>query len=213
MTPTAPTTTTVDRAARTITVERRFGADAERVWIGWTRPEALARWWGPDGWTTTVHELDLRPGGCWWYTLAPDDRSTDPVHGVAVYAAVAPVRRLDYHDAMADDAGRRSEPGTPIQVDFVPDTGGTRVILRATYPHTDELDHAVGLGMITGFEETLDRLAHFRIRTEGNHHDRSVHSAPDPDRHVRRRHHHRLRAARPRPRGDRGQRLHGSLAG
>ena len=155
----AATTTTVDPRARTLTVVRRFAADADRVWTGWTQPAALARWWGPTGWITTVHELDLRPGGRWRYTLRPADGSGDPVHGVAVYDEVVVRQRLAYRDATADDAGRPLRPGTPVQVDFSVDGAGTRVALCATFPSAEELDEMVTLGMVSGYRETFDRLA------------------------------------------------------
>jgi uncharacterized protein YndB with AHSA1/START domain len=31
---------------RELIVERLLPALCERVWLGWTRPEQLARWWG-----------------------------------------------------------------------------------------------------------------------------------------------------------------------
>ena len=44
-------------------ITRRFAAPRDRVWDAWTRPEQLARWFGPKGVTTTVLSFDLRPGG------------------------------------------------------------------------------------------------------------------------------------------------------
>ncbi|WP_261339709.1 SRPBCC domain-containing protein [Blastopirellula marina] len=34
---------------------------------------SLARWWGPNGFTTTFHEFDFQPGGDWKFFMhAPD---------------------------------------------------------------------------------------------------------------------------------------------
>jgi uncharacterized protein YndB with AHSA1/START domain len=35
----------------------------------WTTPDGIARWWAPDGFTTSVDTLDLREGGELVYTM------------------------------------------------------------------------------------------------------------------------------------------------
>ena len=54
-----------EEADRQIVITRVFDAPRELVWKVWTQPEHVARWWGPRGFTTTVTEMDLRPGGKW----------------------------------------------------------------------------------------------------------------------------------------------------
>ena len=48
----------------TYVLERTFDAPRERVWRGWTDPELLSHWYGPNV-ETIVHRLDLKPGGLW----------------------------------------------------------------------------------------------------------------------------------------------------
>ena len=55
-----------------LVVERTFAASPVRLWRCWTTPE-VARWWGPRGWSAAVHEMDVRVGACWRYSIAPDD--------------------------------------------------------------------------------------------------------------------------------------------
>jgi uncharacterized protein YndB with AHSA1/START domain len=53
---------------REIRGTRYFGAPRDLVWQAWTRPELVRRWLlGPDGWTMTVCEMDLRVGGAYRY--------------------------------------------------------------------------------------------------------------------------------------------------
>ncbi|HEY2939715.1 MAG TPA: SRPBCC domain-containing protein [Gaiellaceae bacterium] len=35
----------------------------ELVWMAWTQPEHLKKWFTPAPWTTVDCEIDLRPGG------------------------------------------------------------------------------------------------------------------------------------------------------
>jgi uncharacterized protein YndB with AHSA1/START domain len=50
-------------ARETISFERIFQAAIEDVWELWTTKEGLESWWGPEGFTTRVHRIDLRVGG------------------------------------------------------------------------------------------------------------------------------------------------------
>ena len=55
---------------------RAFNAPRALVWEAMTRPEHIARWWGPHEMKTTVERLDVRPGGGWRFVhTAPDGRS------------------------------------------------------------------------------------------------------------------------------------------
>lgn len=41
----------------------------EKVYEAFANPIQLAKWWGPEGFTNTIHEFDLRPGGKWLLTM------------------------------------------------------------------------------------------------------------------------------------------------
>lgn len=46
-----------------VVVSRLIDAARERVFDAWVKPEKLAQWWGPDGFTNPRCEIDARPGG------------------------------------------------------------------------------------------------------------------------------------------------------
>jgi uncharacterized protein YndB with AHSA1/START domain len=46
-----------------VVVSRLIDAPRERVFDAWIKPEKLARWWGPHGFTNPRCEIDPRPGG------------------------------------------------------------------------------------------------------------------------------------------------------
>ena len=41
----------------------------ERVFEAFARPEQLARWWGPDGFTNAFEIFEFAPGGRWIYVM------------------------------------------------------------------------------------------------------------------------------------------------
>jgi uncharacterized protein YndB with AHSA1/START domain len=52
-----------------ITLERSFDASIEDVWELWTTKEGIESWWGPDGFTVNVIEIDVRPSGQLHYAM------------------------------------------------------------------------------------------------------------------------------------------------
>jgi len=52
-----------ETAEATMTIIRTFDAPRARVFRAFTDPEQVDRWWGPNGFTTTTDEMDVRPGG------------------------------------------------------------------------------------------------------------------------------------------------------
>ena len=48
---------------------RYFELPPQRVFDAFADPGQLVHWWGPEGFSSTVHEFDLRPGGAFRLTL------------------------------------------------------------------------------------------------------------------------------------------------
>jgi uncharacterized protein YndB with AHSA1/START domain len=46
-----------------LVLERIVDVPRELVWIAWTTPEHIKKWFTPAPWTTVDCEIDLRPGG------------------------------------------------------------------------------------------------------------------------------------------------------
>lgn len=71
---------------------RVFDFPRERVFETWTNPGQLARWWGPNGFSNTFHEFDLRPGGTWRLTMHGPDGTDYPNHNV--FEEIVPLERI-----------------------------------------------------------------------------------------------------------------------
>src|ERR1700733_12350519 len=69
-------------AAREIVITRLFDAPRELVWQAMTDPEHLVHWWGPRGFTTTIQEMDVRPGGIWQHVMHGPDGTDYPTRSV-----------------------------------------------------------------------------------------------------------------------------------
>src|SRR5260221_2257070 len=60
-------------ADREIIMSRLLNAPVNLVWEVWTNPEHIKNWWGPDGFTNTIHLMDFKPGGEWDFTMHGPD--------------------------------------------------------------------------------------------------------------------------------------------
>jgi uncharacterized protein YndB with AHSA1/START domain len=65
-------------ADRELVHSRLIDAPRERVFRAFAEPAHLARWWGPDGFSSTFETFDLRPGGTWRFVMHGPDGADYP---------------------------------------------------------------------------------------------------------------------------------------
>ena len=137
----------------TIVIERELDAPRELVWKVWTDPDELARWWGPEHFTTPREkiELDVKPGGVCRMTMVGPDGQEYPDDGR--FRIVEPPGQHSF--------GAESTPHTMIEsgettVEFL-DLGGdrTRVVVTARLVCVPELPEMAE----AGWSSQLDKLA------------------------------------------------------
>ena len=119
---------TPDITDRTITIERSFRASPAEVYAAWTDPDALPRWFGPDGFACTTHAIDVRVGGEWRFDMTGHGRTWPNRHR---WTALVPARRIEF---LLDDGSEGAEPFAVV-VTLAPEGTGTRV--THTYDWTD----------------------------------------------------------------------------
>jgi uncharacterized protein YndB with AHSA1/START domain len=141
-------------SSREIVVSRVFDAPPELVFEAWTDPEEVVKWFGPDGFTTTIHEMDVRPGGIWRFTMHGPD-GTDYPNRVEFIEVVKPERLVYNHgpDAGSEGLSFRST------VTFEEEGAATRLTLRLVFASANDRQQAVDFGASEGGRQTLERLA------------------------------------------------------
>jgi uncharacterized protein YndB with AHSA1/START domain len=148
-------TTAIYSEGGDLVMERTFDAPRELVWSAFTDPELVPRWWGPHGTTTTVVEMDVRPGGRWRYVSSAPDR--DDVAFFGEYLEVDPPSGFRW-TFMFDVAGV-GPIGGPETHRFEAVGGRTKVISIGHMGSAEAIDGALASGMVKGALETWDRLA------------------------------------------------------
>jgi uncharacterized protein YndB with AHSA1/START domain len=89
-----------DTGDREIIITRTFDAPRERVWEAWTDPKQVIKWWGPNGFTNTLFEMDVKPGGVWRHMMHGPDGTDYP--NKVVYIEVVKPERLVYSHGRDD---------------------------------------------------------------------------------------------------------------
>jgi uncharacterized protein YndB with AHSA1/START domain len=134
-------------------LERRVTAPPERVFAACVDAAALAVWWGPSGFTSTVLALDPRVGGRYRIAMQPPEGDAFELCGE--FRVVEPPSRLDYTFVWEEPDPDDRETLVGLRFRAVPD--GTVVVLAQRAFATEaryELHR-------DGWTETLERLARF----------------------------------------------------
>ena len=148
-------TTTVYSEGGDLVFERTFDAPRERVWRALTDPALIPLWWGQHGTTTTIVEMDVRPGGKWRYVSRAADREDVTFYGE--YLEVDPPERFKW-TFMFDVEGIGPQGG-PETFTFEDLNGKTKVRSVGHMGSVEALEGALATGMVAGALETWDRLA------------------------------------------------------
>jgi uncharacterized protein YndB with AHSA1/START domain len=147
-----------------LVIEREFAAPRERVWMAWTVPDLVMRWWGPKGFTTPVCRISLRVGGSYLTCMrSPEGKD---YWSTGVYREIVPLERIVATDSFADEKGN-IVPATTygMSPDFPPEMlfsvtfeeieGKTKLRLRHSgLPPGPDME-----GAREGWNQSLDKLA------------------------------------------------------
>jgi len=138
-------------------VVRTMAASPGQIWSAWLEPAAIARWWGPDGFTSTVHELDVHDGGRFDVVMrGPDGTEYSNVY---VFERVEPNRRIVYLHQGSEQ--HRLAPSRSVMVidELDARTPRARVTLRAFYAsEADRRRHLEDFQAAAGARQLLERL-------------------------------------------------------
>jgi uncharacterized protein YndB with AHSA1/START domain len=143
---------------RAIVASRVFDAPRDQVFRMWTEPAHLERWWGPRGFTITIHQIDVRPGGEWSFTMHSPD-GTDFANEVA-YEGI--------HPARADCLSARERPDLSKHRDLFPRGPRTRVTVTVIVETADAREGTEArFRAAEGLRQTLERPGERLAQTTG----------------------------------------------
>ena len=143
----------IDTTERELVLTRLFDAPIELVFQAYTHPAYLPRWWGPDGFTVTNREIDIRPGGVWRFVMhGPDGKDWD---NRIRYREIESPHLLTYdHDSDVDD----DPNGFYVEITLAEENGQTRLTQRSVFASPEAVEMVKAFGAVELGYQTLGRL-------------------------------------------------------
>jgi uncharacterized protein YndB with AHSA1/START domain len=148
----AKTSFVVEPGKKHVLVTSFLDAPPESIFRVITDPEMVPRWWGPKIFTTTVEEMDVRPGGSWRYVQEGPDGNTYAFSGV--YREVDPPRLLSYTFNYEPMPGHEHME----TLTFEEVNGKTKAVNTVSFDSVEDRDGMVKTGLETGSVESMNRL-------------------------------------------------------
>jgi uncharacterized protein YndB with AHSA1/START domain len=143
-------------------ITRLIKAPRDRVYAAWTDPAQLAQWWGPDGFTNPVCELDVRPGGAIRIEMRGPDGTIYPMTGT--FQEITKPERLIFTAEALDQNGAVALEVLNT-VTFEEKNGKTTLTLQARVTKVMGEGASYLEGMEAGWTQSLERLAiHLRSK-------------------------------------------------
>jgi uncharacterized protein YndB with AHSA1/START domain len=117
------------------------------VFSAFARPELLAQWWGPDGFTNTFETFEFETGGRWKFVMHGPNNSHHP--NESVFTEIAPQKLVIDHI---------SPPRYRLAITLAEEEGNTAITWTQDFEDAavaDRIRHIVE----PANEQNLDRLA------------------------------------------------------
>ena len=138
---------------RDIVVVREFDATRDLVFLCYSKPELLRRWYGMPDWTMPVCEIDFRVGGKWRFVTRSPDGFEMASQGL--YTGIDAPQQIDQTETY-DDNWTGGE--TTNVVTFTEQGGVTTAVTTVTYASAEMRAAAAASPMATGMEIGFSRL-------------------------------------------------------
>ena len=139
---------TASETAREIATSRVLPFRRGDVYLAIADPQRIARWWGPEGFTSTTETCDFRQGGHWRFVFHGPDGKDYPNHNI--FVLIEPARRVVI---------RHEDPthGFRLTISLQDEGKGTRVGWQQVFDDASERDRMAPI-CIPANEQNLDRL-------------------------------------------------------
>ena len=147
-----------------LVLERVVDVPRELVWMAWTTPEHLKKWFTPVPWTTVDCEIDLRPGGIFRTVMRSPEGQEFP--NVGCYLEIVNTEKLVWTNVLAPGY-RPSKPPAAMPCDtfsftavisLEPHGNGTKYTALVIHGDEEARKKHEDMGFRDGWGKALDQL-------------------------------------------------------
>lgn len=135
---------------------RRIPASPADVFAAMSDPARVARWWGPAGFTNTIHTFEFVPDGSWLLTMHGPDGKDYP--NESRFTRIIPDRLFEIEHLNGHHF--------TLTIELHAEDGGTNVSWRQTFDTIEDYERLAAF-VATANAQNLDRLAAEVLRGAG----------------------------------------------
>ncbi len=147
---------TVDKATKTVFINREFDADLSLVWDAHTKQEILDQWWAPKPWASKTKTMNFEVGGRRFYAMvSPEGQER---WSVQKFTSISPKTNFKYLNAFADKDENLELPGSEWDLSISEQNGTTKVSITIFNESLDRLERMIEMGFKEGFTMTMKSL-------------------------------------------------------
>jgi uncharacterized protein YndB with AHSA1/START domain len=147
---------TVDKATKTVFVNREFDAGLSLVWDAFTKKEILDQWWAPEPWTSKTKVMNFEVGGRRFYAMVgPEGQER---WSIQQYTSISPKTNFKMLNAFADKDENPELPGSEWDFSFSEQDGTTKVSIKIHNESLARMEKMIEMGFTEGFKMTLNGL-------------------------------------------------------
>jgi uncharacterized protein YndB with AHSA1/START domain len=147
---------TVDKATKTVFVNREFDANLSLVWDAFTKQEILDQWWAPKPWASKTKIMNFEVGGRRFYAMVSPEGQEH--WSLQQFTSISPKTNFKYLNAFADKDGNPDLPGSDWDLSFSEQNGMTKVSITIYNESLERMEKMIEMGFQGGFTMTLDYL-------------------------------------------------------
>jgi uncharacterized protein YndB with AHSA1/START domain len=153
----ASTENTTDRE---LIVTRTFNAPRELVFEAWVNPKHIIHWFGPDGFTNTIHEMNVKPGGVLRFIMHGPDGTNYP-NKIKFIEVVKPERLVYTHNGDKENDPHEFE----VTVTFEAlEKKKTQLTMKMVVKSAEVLKQMKKFGAVEGAIQTLNHLETYLLK-------------------------------------------------
>jgi uncharacterized protein YndB with AHSA1/START domain len=147
---------TVDKATKTVFIEREFAADLSLVWDAFTKKELLDQWWAPKPWSSKTKFMDFKVGGRRFYAMvSPEGQER---WSIQKYTSITPKTNFKMLNVFADKDENPELPGSDWDLTFSEQNGTTKVSVSIYNESLARMEKMIEMGFKEGMTMTLNYL-------------------------------------------------------
>jgi uncharacterized protein YndB with AHSA1/START domain len=139
-----------------VVVRRTIRAPAALLFMAYSRPEHLVRWYGPGNYPVTHAEVDFRVGGQLKMIMTGPDGAQGPPFG-GTYLEIVPDERIMYENGfLAPGADKMI-----VTITFTEQGDTTEVVVHTRFLSEESYHKFIAMGFVMGTGMGLDQLARY----------------------------------------------------